>query len=336
MKLNSNKQKINWLLILQGWAMLWVVIGHSFIGKAGEGPGWENAFFHIAYSFHMPLFMLISGYLFHYTRLSKLKDSERVGGGYKSMISNKLKRLMIPFVFFTFVAFLLKIAFPGEMSRQTSINVQEVINAFIYPYDNPMREMWFVATLMWFFLIMPFWELAIKKQWTKWLVLLCLLVLHFYHPDIEFLCIGRAFSDALWFYLGIFVSDEGYINRLSVCNRWIALLAGAILYATGFFTISFFKTIGGIVISISLALLLDQYLPKIFRSFRNYTYQIFLMGIFAQMFVKIMYRHIDIPYVLAYIVCLLLGLYVPVIVSKILQKINWAPLLYCVGLSPSK
>lgn len=81
MKENSNKQKINWLLILQGWAMLWVVIGHSFLGKAGQGPGWENALFHIAYSFHMPLFMLISGYLFHYTRLSKLKDSERVGGG---------------------------------------------------------------------------------------------------------------------------------------------------------------------------------------------------------------------------------------------------------------
>lgn len=248
------------------------------------------------------------------------------------MISNKLKRLMMPFVFFTFVAFLLKIAFPGEMSRQTSINVQEVINAFIYPYDNPMREMWFVATLMWFFLIMPFWGFVIKRQWTKWLALAGLLVLHFYHPDTEFLCIGRAFSYALWFYLGIFISEGGYIDKLTVGNRWIALLAGAIIYATGFFTVSFFKTVGGIVISISLALILDEYLPEIFKSFRNYTYQIFLMGIFAQMFIKIMYRHIDVPYVLAYIVCLLIGLYVPVITSKLLEKINWSPLLMCVGL----
>ena len=65
----AGKKRINWLLILQGWAMLWVVIGHAFLGVAGEGPAWENASFHFAYSFHMPLFMLVSGWLFYLTRL---------------------------------------------------------------------------------------------------------------------------------------------------------------------------------------------------------------------------------------------------------------------------
>ena len=66
----AGKKKINWLLILQGWAMLWVVIGHACLGEAGHGPEWENALFHFAYSFHMPLFIMVSGYLFHYTRIS--------------------------------------------------------------------------------------------------------------------------------------------------------------------------------------------------------------------------------------------------------------------------
>lgn len=66
----AEKKKINWLLILQGWAMLWVVIGHSCIGQAGHGPIWENALFKFAYSFHMPLFMLVSGWLFYLTRLN--------------------------------------------------------------------------------------------------------------------------------------------------------------------------------------------------------------------------------------------------------------------------
>ena len=65
------QKKINWLLILQGWAMLWVVVGHSPIGEAGHGPVWENALYHFAYSFHMPLFMLVSGWLFYLTRLSE-------------------------------------------------------------------------------------------------------------------------------------------------------------------------------------------------------------------------------------------------------------------------
>lgn len=74
----ADKKRINWLLILQGWAMLWVVIGHAFLGVAGEGPAWENGLFHFAYSFHMPLFMLVSGWLFYLTRL---KTNKSIWGG---------------------------------------------------------------------------------------------------------------------------------------------------------------------------------------------------------------------------------------------------------------
>ena len=79
------RKKINWLLILQGWAMLWVVIGHASLGKVGEGPEWENALFRFAYSFHMPLFIFVSGYLFNMTRLSNTRV-----GGYKWLSINTL------------------------------------------------------------------------------------------------------------------------------------------------------------------------------------------------------------------------------------------------------
>ena len=75
----SEKKRINWRVILQGWAMLWVVIGHAFLGVVGEGPVWENSLVHFAYSFHMPLFMLVSGWLFYLTRLNDRDLSE--GGG---------------------------------------------------------------------------------------------------------------------------------------------------------------------------------------------------------------------------------------------------------------
>lgn len=239
---------------------------------------------------------------------------------------------MMPFVFFTFVAFLLKMAFPGEMARQVSISIIDIVKAFLYPADNPMAEMWFVATLMWFFLLMPIWIYVIRRQWTKWFTLVILLILHFSHPNIGLLCFGSACKFAIWFYLGVLISKEDYISNMTGNYRWLVLIIGVALYASGFFTHGFFKTIGGIVISISLALLLDQCLPKTFRSFRNYTYQIFLMGIFAQMFVKILFRHVNIPYLLGYLLCLLIGLYAPVIISKLLEKLNWMPLLLCVGL----
>ena len=76
-------KKINWLLILQGWAMLWVVIGHSFVGEFLQGPAWENELCKFAYRFHMPLFMLVSGWLFYRTRLRTVEAS---GGGKNGLI----------------------------------------------------------------------------------------------------------------------------------------------------------------------------------------------------------------------------------------------------------
>ena len=88
----SYKKKINWLLILQAWAMLWVVIGHAFIGDIKNQvnwPFWERSLMDFAYSFHMPLFMLISGWLFYYTRL-KHDFILTGGGGYISLIKDKV------------------------------------------------------------------------------------------------------------------------------------------------------------------------------------------------------------------------------------------------------
>lgn len=111
---------------------------------------------------------------------------------------------------------------------------------------------------------------------------------------------------------------------------------GSFLLCCGFWGVPMLGTIGCIAISFGIAFLLDRYLPFSFRGFRNYTYQIYLMGIFAQIFVKILFRHISMPYFVGWSLCIAVGLYVPVLVSRIIEKINWKPLLLCAGLKPIK
>lgn len=74
----AKKEKYSWLLLLQGWTMLWVVIGHAGLRLLSEKSQLDCFFysisellFKIAYSFHMPLFIMISGYLFFLTRIKK-------------------------------------------------------------------------------------------------------------------------------------------------------------------------------------------------------------------------------------------------------------------------
>ena len=341
----AEQKKINWLLILQGWAMLWVVIGHSFLGVAGDGPLWENALFKLAYSFHMPLFMLVSGWLFYLTRL---KSYETTWGGHFSskddshkwtnwtIFKDKTLRLLLPGLVFSIVALVLKLAFPGEMSRQAGLSGQEIIHSYLYPNDNPMRELWFIATLFWFFLLTPMWKVLLSNKWLKWMSLVIIILLHFYHPNVELLCIGRLVNYAVWFYLGLLISHEDYVDKYMTKQPVLISLIGIVVYVAGRYVEPFIATIGGIILSFGFALLLDKCIPKTFFTFRNYTYQIFLIGIFAQMFVKIMYRHISMPYEAAYVLCILMGLYVPVLVSKLIEKINWKPLSLCVGLKPIK
>lgn len=328
----AEKKKINWLLILQGWAILWVVIGHAFLGEAGKGPEWENALFHFAYSFHMPLFMLVSGWLFYLTRLKANNLKMRQQSSYNQIVKDKALRLLLPGFVFSLVALAVKVAIPGEVSRQVGLSFREILHSYLYPYDNPLRELWFIATLFLFFVLTPLWKLVLSKRWVMWLMVAVLTAFHFWHPNTEFLCIGRVFRYAIWFYLGLVICKEEIAEDLFDWKPWVTLLVGVAVYVAGKYSLSFITTFGGIILSFAIALIADKYIPKLFFSFRNYTYQIFLWGIFAQMAVKIAYRHIEMPYLVAYIICILVGLYVPVLVAKIVEKINWKPLSLCYGL----
>lgn len=199
-----------------------------------------------------------------------------------------------------------------------------------------MAELWFIATLFWFFLLTPLWKLVLRKQWSMWLMFVPVIALHFWHPKTELLCLGHVYFYAIWFYLGLVISKTDLVDRVLSNHAWLTLVVGVAIYVLGEYTMRSITTLGGITFSFAFALVADKYIPKLFFSFRNYTYQIFLMGIFAQMFVKIVFRHVNWPYFPTYLLCIAVGLYVPVIISRIIEKINWMPLSLCVGLKAQK
>ena len=327
----TERKKINWLLILQGWTMLWVVLGHAPLGVAGEGPGWENSLYNLAYSFPMSLFILISGYLFQMTRLapgSKWK--------YGDMLADKALRLLVPMAVFTMVAFLLKVLLPSQMDREADLTLWGIVSAFLRPYNGPLREMWFIVTLFWMFILSPLWQWSLGKPWRSALLAALLLVLHYFHLDWEFLSLKRVFAYAFWFYCGILMSCRNIPEKVIAPRKFLFMVAGLVIYIAGLPLDGMICTAGAVIFSLALALALDSFLPRIFSSFRNYTYQIFLMGIFAQMGIKILYRIFDIPYIPAYLLCVAAGIYVPVLISIAVKRTGFAPLMVSIGLKPAK
>ena len=322
-------KRINWLLILQGWAMLWVVTGHAPLGEPCTGPLWETMLYRFAYSFHMPLFMLVSGWLFYRTRIS---------WHYGAVLRDKALRILLPGLVFSLVAYALKIAFPGEMERQVSLSVADIARSYLFPYDNPLRELWFLIALFWMFALLPLWRVTLRCKWGMWLTVALLVALWFFPLRSGLLCLDRVCTHAIWFYLGMVISREEYVERAFSVRPWLTVLIGVAIYAIGLYTLPIVTTAGGILFSFGLALLADRFLPRLFFSFRDYTYQIFLMGIFAQMLVKILYRHAlgSLPYLIVWLLCVAVGLYIPVLIARLVERIPFRPLALCLGLRAPK
>ena len=330
--------KINWLSILQGWAMLWVVVGHAGPSNTiEEYPKFALFLYQFAYSFHMSLLMFISGWLFYKTRLS---DDSTNKWPYKNMICDKLVHLGVPFIVFSIIGMVVKVWFSSYVDRSSSISLSEFFNAIIYPYNGPLRELWFIGTLIWFFIVAPLWRACLKNSITITITIVLLLMLKLCGFTSEFLSIGRVSRFAIFFFFGLLFCKTKFIESIisSDCKYavWIVLVAGIAIWALSYArNNSFVIPFAGIILSLGFALVSDKYYPNLFYSFRDYTMQIYLMGIFVQMVVKIARIKIGDSlglWTLFYFISIISGLYIPVLVAKCAEYLNSRPLLMTIGM----
>lgn len=332
---NQNDKKIVWLLILQAWAMLWVVIGHA--GPANtlkEYPNWATILWNFAYSFHMQLFIMISGFLFYLTRINNEKWT------YLPMLKEKLVRFGIPFVVFTSFAMVIKSVFSSQVERATTISFSEFFHAILYPYDGPMREFWFLGVIMWLFALYPVWKIALKNFPSKVITSVIVLVMFFISPETNFLAIHHTFIHISFFWWGILCAniylrykEDGGGKFFSTGYLLSMLVLSAILYVVVVnYSILYLPAVFGIFLSFSLCMLLYKFVPIVFCSFRNYTYQIYLMGLFVQELVKMIRYKMGLPFEPVYVVSIIAGLYVPVLIALAVKKLNIKPLKLCIGL----
>ena len=142
------------------------------------------------YSFHMQLFMTLSGALFC---LSLQRGKFHT---LRSLASEKAKRLLIPFFSVTLLYSVpLKIA-SGYYSSSPSI-IKDIIIGQLLVQGN--THLWFVAVLFSLFLLM---YVLLKKKVPCMILLLILTVLNLVSSYIGINLISRILEFAVWFYIG--------------------------------------------------------------------------------------------------------------------------------------
>ena len=104
-----NANRLVWADSLKGILIVLVVLGHAIQTTLGDSCE-DNHLWNIIYSFHMPAFMAISGYLSF-----RPNYHENSIGEYKKGISRRFRQLIVPYVIWTIILLMINNCFSFEL-----------------------------------------------------------------------------------------------------------------------------------------------------------------------------------------------------------------------------
>ncbi len=144
--LEREGKRLDYIDALKGFGIILVVLGHMHFG-------YDNCHQYI-YAFHVPLFFLVSGYL--YKTPTRLADS----------IKQKMKGLLLPY----FILGLGYFAFWLIYNYTPGINWASTLKAVLWVTVDGLpveSALWFLMVLFWAWLIYALIDRFVRQPWTK-------------------------------------------------------------------------------------------------------------------------------------------------------------------------
>lgn len=135
--------------IAKGLCIILVVIGHYYPENA---PEWYSAIHNFIYSFHMPVFLFISGFIYMATQ----KDVP-----YGTFVMKKVKRLIIPYISTSVIIIALKLVSQSFLYVENPVTCMSFTEILYKPAAGYF--LWFIWVLWLAFLIVPFFD-TVKRR----------------------------------------------------------------------------------------------------------------------------------------------------------------------------
>ena len=327
------KQRIEWLAVLRGLNILLVVMVHVQLVDMLTG---ENHSFctTLSFPFHpirMPLFIFISGGLLYISRIRKKIST-------KALYKDKFQRIMIPFVFFVVIYYLIKCLFNQLAKTPIDLSWTNFLESFVYYRGHSSQSLWFLAVLMFLMLMYPLFRYLCNNKYMMIGFLLFCCGIFFINTDLEsrwnVFYIMEVHHYLVYFFFGIFFFRfelYKYIGNIGIFLVLVLLYAACYYFSLGLLT-----SIIGIFMMCSLCLIIGQYYPNLFSSFREYIFQIYLMSLPFQTFVELIlwkkFFYHEQLFFLFYIINISAGLFMPVLISKLVKRCPYKSVRLCFGL----
>lgn len=211
------KTRIKYIDLIKAFAIFLVVWGHS-IQYLSQEICFDNAVYSYIYSFHMPLFMIISGYFFS----SGLKLSFHV------ILRKKAEQLLLPIVSWSFLLAIFIYLFDYYIKGKT-LGVYSILTTLAELIRN---SLWFIKCLFSCYVISYISLKLFRSEWIACVV--TILVFQFFpSPFMERFMLP-------FFWIGIFLKKYySHINkhRFIIILTTFTLFLGMLYYWDGSYTI---------------------------------------------------------------------------------------------------
>lgn len=241
----NRKDRIDWIDALKGFGIICVVLGHVVKGYMDahafrESTALLHAVYNVLYSFHMPLFMVVSGYLFDKAYVDGNRPDRLLK---KKSLNRQTANLAVLYVLYSVLLGLSKIVFTGEVNHQVSLTDILMI------WAKPIQLMWYLYVLL---LLYVLFRIRFFRNGNAYLCLglAALSLVSGYLPKVPwfqvnqlayyafFFCAGqwidRILSEkkSLWAGSGLLIlslvlavvywNDKKYLNNIPVVNTLVA------------------------------------------------------------------------------------------------------------------
>lgn len=188
-------KRIVFIDVAKALCIILVVVGHYF---PDNSPGWYVALHDVIYTFHMPLFMFASGYVY----IATGKDVP-----YGTFLLKKVRRLMVPYLTVSVIVITIKLLAQGGMSVDSPVTPLSYLKMFYLPEAGYF--LWFIWALWWMFVLVPLFRTPRSR--------LCLfaacLLLHYVPAGLpqEF-CLAQFKNMLVFFMLGVVAFECGRLH----------------------------------------------------------------------------------------------------------------------------
>ena len=325
--------RIEWLSLLRALNIVLVVMFHVVLIDIATGDNHPFCSLITAplLPVRMPLFIFISGGLLFTSRIAK-------GWGNGALYVDKLKRIMVPFLFFVTALFAFKAALNSLVKTPVDLSFSSFVESFFVYYGHPSKPLWFLAALMLMMLCYPLFVRTCRSTVAMIAVAVVSVVAYFHYPEWlqqhNYFCIGSINRYFPFFYFGILFFRYSLYRWLDSILVLALLVAAYVLLMLA--EVPLLTSIVGILMMCSLAMVLARYIKRGYHTIGDYIYQIYLMSIFFQGFVEIvlwkMVFYNEQLFALFYLLNVAAGVAMPIVVAKLVERCPWRALRLCFGL----